>query len=288
MHLQDEDDEDPIETTEQEVEFNELEAKRTLFKFSKQGDSGKLENLLNIVLQKFKDEKQGTRNISISNNKYKTKFERFLNQRDERGNTPQHYAAKGGHLEVLRVLDEKGANLQAKGQNNLKVIQFAARYGENEKEVWKCIEGIREMEKPTIWKPLSKGLDIGEQDKYGFNILHQAIQNEHWRDKEDSSTKSDDRNQFRGSFIIKEILNLKDIKVGHSDFQENNTLHLALLHKKPEVAAFILGRAKGIPEKEKKLREVLKQKNKGGKMPLHIACQKSNTDDQGLTNFTFV
>ena len=100
---------------------------------------------------------------------------------------------------------------------------------------------------------MSKGLDIDEQDKYGFNILHHAIQNEHWKGSTESDKKEGDKKQFRGSFIIEEILNLREIKVGDSDFQNNNTLHLALLHKKPEVFSFILDRAKRNPEKEKKL-----------------------------------
>ena len=192
---------------------------------------------------------------------------------DERGNTPQHYAAKCGHKEVITILSEYGADLQAVGQNKMKVVQFAARYGEDEEKVWESIQKIFEIEKPTIWNPLSKGLDIAEKDKYGFNILHHAIQNEHWKGSQEGS--------FKGSHIIKEVINLKEIKVVDSDLQDNNTLHLALLHKKPEVFSFILERAKGNKEKEKKLGECLKQQNKAGKMPLHIACQKSNTDDKG-------
>jgi hypothetical protein len=116
-----EDENEPhIEASKVEDDMNELEARRKLFKFSKLGEERieDFKQLLEKVLQKFKDE---------NNSKYKTKFDRFLNQKDDRGNTPQHYGAKGGHLEAIEVLDEKGANLQAKGQNDLKVIQFAAR-----------------------------------------------------------------------------------------------------------------------------------------------------------------
>jgi hypothetical protein len=95
------------------------------------------------------------------------------------------------------------------------------------------------MEKSTIWKPLSKGLTIDDQDKYGFIILHHAIQNEHWKSSTESDKKEGDKKQFKGSFIIEEILNLRDIKIGDKDFQKSNTFHLALLHKKPEVFSFI-------------------------------------------------
>ena len=185
----DDEDDGHIEASKVEDDMNELEAKRKLFKFSKLGEEriADLKNLLEKVLQKFKDENKS---------KYKTKFDKFLNQKDDRGNTPQHYAAKGGHLEVIEVLDEKGANLQAKGQNDLTVIQFAARYGENEERVWKCIRMIIEMEKSTIWKPLSKGLDIDDQDKYGFNIIHHAIQNEHWKGSTESEKKEAVQRRF--------------------------------------------------------------------------------------------
>ena len=285
VNLEDEDD-DHIEPRKEEEDFNdfhELEAKINIFKFAKLGESKELQKLLDLTLKKFRDEKSDKKNISLNNTKYKSKFDKFLNEPDDLGNSPQHYAARGGHLEVIRALDEKGANLQAKGQNDLKVAQFAARYGEDEHKVWECIKAIRDMEKPTIWKPLSRGLDLGEQDKYGYNILHHAIQNEHWRDEKDALAKSSEISVFKGSYIIKQLINLKEIKVGHSDAQENSTIHLALLHMKPEVVSFIFDRANGKEEKETKLREVLKQKNKSGKLPLHIACQSNIKDNAGST-----
>ena len=227
---------------------NELEARMNVFKYAKLGKDEELKELLNKLSKKFKNEK----NISLSNKKYKSKFDKFLNEPDEQGNSPQHYAAKEGHYEVIGVLGDKGANLQAKNQNDLTVAQFAARYGEDEQDVWKCIKKIIEREKRTIMNPLGKGIDLGEQGNYGYNILHHAIQNDHWRDEKHVQNKQSEESAFKGSYIIQELIDLKEIKVGDSDKQENSTIHLALLLKRPEVVSFIFDRAEKSQKKSRK------------------------------------
>ena len=264
-------------------DWNEQEECEKLFKLSKEGKSKDINNLL-VKLQKKKS---------------KTKF---LKQTDNRDNTPLHYAAKLGHLAVIKVLQQHGANLHAKGQNDLTVIQYAARYGENQETVWTCIKEIRDID-PRIRdndENLIQGAryvinkkfkewqtsEISEEDKYGYNILHHAIQNEHWKDIE-VSNGDEKRNTFKGSFIIDKILNLKDIHVGDLDLQLNNPLHLSLMHKKPSFFPYIFERAKNSEYRNKleKLAEALSNPNKDGKMPLHIACQANNMDmeNKGIT-----
>ena len=120
----------PIKVQKEDEDFNinELEERMNVFKLAKSDEHEELKNLLDKMSKKFKNEK----NISWSSKKYKSKFDKFLNEPDEQGNSPQHYAAKEGHYEVIGVLGDKGANLQAKNQNDLTVAQFAARYGEDE------------------------------------------------------------------------------------------------------------------------------------------------------------
>ena len=60
---------------------------------------------------------------------------------------------------------------------DMKVIHFAARYGRDQEKVWKCICRIRKHEESHRWAQLVRTSSIGETDKYGFNILHHAIQN---------------------------------------------------------------------------------------------------------------
>ena len=252
--------------------LNMVEASRKCFRFSKTGEWKELEKLLVQLLSQLKHEDKA-RNLICHSNEYKIKLENFLNEKDKQGNAAAHYAAKGGHKEVIRILADYGANLQAKSQNNMNVLQFSAKYGEDEEKVWECIQRNIELENPTIWKPLRKGLDIAQKDDYGYNILHLAIQNEQWKYREGEEA-------YKGSYFIKEVIDLKEIKVGDTDLQDNTTLHLAMLYNKPEMVSFLLERSRGNPVKEKKLRECLEHKNNTGKTPLHIACQRSNKDNK--------
>merc|ERR1711915_1101281 len=183
--------------------------------------------------------------------------------------------------------EREGANLQASGQNDMKVIHFAARYGKDQIKIWKCIKKIRDLETPSRWKPWKKGIDIDERDKYGFNILHHAIQNGRWEplktegflSQGDQTTSA--ASEIKDRPIIQEIIDLKEFKIGDCDKKDNNTLHLALLHGKPEVCILLYKRINGRKEKEESFLKALKQKNSTGKTPLHIACQKCNME--GLT-----
>ena len=76
------------------------------------------------------------------------------------------------------------------------------------------------------------------------------------------------------------MINRREIKVLDKDEQDNNALHLALIHGKPEVFTFLYNRAK---ERKKGLNfmKAMKQINSAKKLPLHIACQKCNTRDEG-------
>ena len=83
--------------------------------------------------------------------------------RDERENTALHYAAKAGNLDVCKLLERGGADIKAEGENKMKPLQFAARYGDEKRasDVWDCMEWIiAEYEKRCF--------DVREKDKYMF------------------------------------------------------------------------------------------------------------------------
>ena len=124
----------------------------------------------------------------------------------------------------------------------------------------------------------TKHVSFDSKDKFGFNILHNAIANEHWK----GETQED--NEWKGHYIIKRILNLPVIKLGAMDHQKNNALHLAFVHKKPMFFSFVKERA-GTEEKKKKkmpkLMECLFQRNSAGNTPLHLACRKKKTHNSG-------
>ena len=54
--------------------------------------------------------------------------EKLCGEVDEEGNTVLHYAAKAGKLELCKALHENGADIKARGQNDLKPLYFAARW----------------------------------------------------------------------------------------------------------------------------------------------------------------
>ena len=134
--------------------------------------------------------------------------------------------------------------MQAKGQNDMKVIHFAARYGEDQEKVLECLNFLSKPDASYLWQQWRKS-NIHEIDKFGFNVLHHAIQNGHWKHNEDDSKPQNtnvkleqynlDDKKYPGLFIIEQLINQERIKLGDLDKQENNALHLALLHGKPEV-----------------------------------------------------
>ena len=94
-----------------------------------------------------------------------------------------------------------------------------------------------------------------------------------------------DDKKYPGLFIVEQLINHDMIKLRELDKQDNNALHLALIHEKPEVFQFLYERAKLKTNKTKKwptFAEALMQTNSTGKMPLHIACQKCNTENEGI------
>ena len=63
---------------------------------------------------------------------------------DEDKNTLLHCAAKAGNLNICQILVSSGADISATGQNGMKVLPFAARYGDEKRadEVWRCMSWI--------------------------------------------------------------------------------------------------------------------------------------------------
>ena len=114
---------------------------------------------------------------------------------------------------------------------------------------------------------------IGETDRNGFNILHHAIQNNLWSEKEGEL--------FPGFQVIKNLINVREIKVDDQDHNGNNILHLSLMHEKPEVFLFLKERAEDNSMKQVKLRQVTMKKNLSGKLPLHIAIEKEGSNREG-------
>ena len=130
-------------TTNQTVNLTEI--KKELFKIARNNEKdqgGNVSNLKDLVQNIKPEEKKKL---------YQTK--------DENENTALHYAAKAGNEEICETLIQDGADPGAKGQGGMKVLPFAARYGDKEKaeEVWRCMVFIA---KETKKKHQKKAMQV--------------------------------------------------------------------------------------------------------------------------------
>ena len=92
------------------------EKKQKLFKHARDKEQGGECNLGDL-----RAELRGLTQVQVT---------QLCRSRDERDNTALHYAAKAGNLDICKLLQRKGADINAKGQNKMKPLQFAARYGD--------------------------------------------------------------------------------------------------------------------------------------------------------------
>ena len=229
----------------------------------------KKQKLFKCVRNKDKNKDSKDQLISVLGSLSAEDKKNLVEETDDRGNTALHYAVKAGNLEICKHLHESGADLNAKGQNKMKALQFAARYGDENRavEVWKCMEWI--MEELRDNRSSGKGdkeekYDVRERDKYDFSLLHHAIQNTNWE---------------ATPVVAQELLKLGEFKVTDVDKQGNTSLHLAAEFDKQErhkILDVFLDKNQNIPPEE--LKECIEKRNKQGKTPLHIACGVGNPD----------
>ena len=269
-------------STQQSVDSDSdsfLEKKQKLFKCARNKDETKdkdpkLMEQLNSVLTSFSKEDDK---------------KRLVQETDDRGNTALHYAVKAGNLEVCKQLHKNGADINARGQNKMRPLQFAARYGDEKRpeDVWKCMKWIIDKlknnqmsERNRIGGEVKKGrrsakssekeevIDVREKDKYDFSLLHHAIQNTNWEET---------------PVVAKKLLESGDFKVTDADKQGNTSLHLAAEFDKQErhkiLDVFLQkDENKRFKINEKVLKECIEARNEQGKTPLHIACGVGNPD----------
>ena len=199
------------------------------------------------------------------------KFKELVKEIDERGNTALHYAAKAGNLEICKWLYLIGADINARGQNKMKALQFAARYGDELRveEVWSCIQWImEEYDKQAGQKRPRKddkeaNYDVCEKDKYDFTILHHAIQNTNWEEC---------------PVVVKNLIKTKRFRITEKDKQGNTSLHLAAQFDKQQnhkVFDVFFDNEDISPDD---LQSCIKTPNLQGMTPLHIACSIGNHD----------
>lgn len=90
----------------------------------------------------------------------------LLNEKDNTGCSPLHYASREGHIRSLENLIRLGACINLKNNNNESPLHFAARYGR-----YNTVKQLLDSEKGTFI--------INESDGEGLTPLHIASQQGH-------------------------------------------------------------------------------------------------------------
>uniref|UniRef100_A0A1I8PQU6 Transient receptor potential cation channel subfamily A member 1 n=1 Tax=Stomoxys calcitrans TaxID=35570 RepID=A0A1I8PQU6_STOCA len=123
-------------------------------------------NVLHLVvmnggrLQEFAEE--------VSKKQSHAQLEQLLNEKDNMGCSPLHYASRDGHIRSLENLIRLGACINLKNNNNESPLHFAARYGR-----YNTVKQLLDSEKGTFI--------INESDGEGLTPLHIASQQGHTR-----------------------------------------------------------------------------------------------------------
>ncbi len=82
-----------------------------------------------------------------------------VNQKDENGQTPLHYAAESGYTEVAQTLIERGARVESRDNEGRSPLHLAAETGYT----------------PMMDLLITKGARVHSQDKNGRVALHYAV-----------------------------------------------------------------------------------------------------------------
>lgn len=125
----------------------------------------------------------------------KAQLVQLLNEKDNTGCSPLHYASREGHIRSLENLIRLGACINLKNNNNESPLHFAARYGR-----FNTVKQLLDSEKGTFI--------INESDGEGLTPLHIASQQGHTR-------------------VVQLLLNRGALL--HRDHNGRNPLHLAAM-----------------------------------------------------------
>ncbi|XP_074641347.1 transient receptor potential cation channel subfamily A member 1-like [Tubulanus polymorphus] len=107
-------------------------------------------------------------NLSNLGPRINQKMERLVNEKDNFGCTPLHYASKHGYLVSLNTLINHGVEMNLLNNDNESPLHFAARYGRYQS----CKKLLDSLKGPGI---------INQTDGHGQSALHKAAKNGHYK-----------------------------------------------------------------------------------------------------------
>ncbi|XP_025420508.1 transient receptor potential cation channel subfamily A member 1 isoform X3 [Sipha flava] len=155
-------------------------------------DSGK-RNVLHLVVMYGGRLDEFAHEITMANNQ--DALEMLLNEKDNTGCSPLHYASRGGHIRSVESLLRLGACVNIKNYNGESPLHFGARYGR-----YNIVKKLLNSEKGAFI--------INESDGEGLTPLHIASQQGHTK-------------------VVQLFLNRGALL--HRDHKGRNPLHLAAM-----------------------------------------------------------
>lgn len=254
------------------------EKKNQLFKIARNTELD-----LQSSLNQLREELEGLRDEDVKN---------LMLAKDEKENTALHGAAKAGNLEICQILVDRGADLNATGENGMKILPFTARYGDEKRveEVWKCMKWIvtetkkfdlkkqrksrrkkqsksnEEKIEMQVQNPETEGVllfDAKDKDKYNFNILHHAIQNTNWA---------------KNPMVVQRLIETGKFPITDTDHQGNTCLHLAAQFDKQGDDKIFDAFFESEQRVDAEITKCIKKRNDRGMTPIHIACAVGNEE----------
>ncbi|KAM7358745.1 transient receptor potential cation channel A1 isoform 2-T2 [Cochliomyia hominivorax] len=199
---------------------------------------GCLRNVLHLVimnggrLQEFAEE--------VSKTQSKEQLEQLLNEKDNTGCSPLHYASRDGHIRSLENLIRLGACINLKNNNNESPLHFAARYGR-----YNTVKQLLDSEKGSFI--------INESDGDGLTPLHIASQQGHTRVVQLLLNRGallhrdhNGRNPLQLAAMSGYTETIELLHSVHShlldqvDKEGNTALHLATMENKPHAISVLL------------------------------------------------
>ena len=86
----------------------------------------------------------------------------IIHAQDEDRWTPLHYAARGGHDEIVELLTQKGANVMASDNDQQTPLHVAARWGHSDVCVTLIDEGATDSKAFNGYTPLDKAIMMNQ------------------------------------------------------------------------------------------------------------------------------